>query len=84
MDRGQIWFDKPISSIIFDKQPLKLLDTFNYVVHEVELGVLLGMQGKNIQAKDARKHIAGYFLAIDFTNRGLGSQFKKDGAPWCL
>ena len=42
------------------------------------------MQGKNIQAKDARKHIAGYFLAIDFTNRGLGGQFKKDGAPWCL
>jgi len=58
--------------VIFDKQPLKLLESFNYVVHEVELGVLLGMQGRNIQAKDARKHIAGYFLAIDFTNRGLG------------
>jgi hypothetical protein len=42
-DRVQNWFDKPVSSIIFDKQPLKLLDTFTYVVHEVELGVLLGM-----------------------------------------
>jgi hypothetical protein len=47
-DRSQIWFDKPLSSIIFDKQPLKLLESFNYVVHEVELGVLLGMQGRNI------------------------------------
>ena len=28
--------------------------------------------------------MAGYFLAIDFTNRGLGSIHKKDGAPWCL
>jgi acylpyruvate hydrolase len=54
------------------------------VVHEVELGILIGMTGKNIQREHALDHVAGYFLAIDFTNRGLGLQYKKDGAPWCL
>ena len=29
-------------------------------------------------------HIAGFFLAIDFTNRELGPMFKKDGATWDL
>ena len=83
-DKVQVWFDKPLSSVIFDKEPLKLPNSFDKVFHEVELGVVLGMQGKNIHPDDVKKHISGYFLAIDFTNRGLGAQFKKDGAPWCL
>ena len=28
-DRVQVWFDKPISSVIFDKQPLILPSHFN-------------------------------------------------------
>jgi|LakMenE18May11ns_1017448.scaffolds.fasta_scaffold8108913_1 2-keto-4-pentenoate hydratase/2-oxohepta-3-ene-1,7-dioic acid hydratase in catechol pathway len=42
------------------------------------------MTGKNIKSSNALDHVAGYFLGIDFTNRGLGAIFKKDGAPWCL
>ena len=79
-----IWFDKPMSSVLLSGQPLKLPSHFTKVVHEVELGVVIGMTGKNIKARNALDHIAGYFLSIDFTNRGLGMMFKKDGAPWCL
>lgn len=46
--------------------------------------MVIGLPGKNILRADAMKHVQAYFLAIDFTNRGLGAQFKKDGAPWCL
>ena len=39
--------------------------------HEVEMGVVVGMNGRDIKKEDALKHIAGYFVGIDFTNRGL-------------
>ena len=29
-------------------------------------------------------HISGYFLGIDFTNRSLQDDFKRDGADWSL
>ena len=73
-----------MSSVLLPGEPLRLPSHFTKVVHEVELGVVIGMTGKNIQARHALDHVAGYFLAIDFTNRGLGMMFKKDGAPWCL
>jgi 2-keto-4-pentenoate hydratase/2-oxohepta-3-ene-1,7-dioic acid hydratase in catechol pathway len=83
-DRAQIWFDKPLSSVIFDGEPLRLPAHFDSIAHEVELGLVVGMSGKDIKPQNALKHIQACFLAIDFTNRGLGAQFKKDGAPWCL
>lgn len=79
-----IWFDKPMSSLIFDGNALELPASFDKVVHEVELGVMVGKPGRNILARDAASHIAGFFVSLDFTNRGLGLQYKKDGAPWCL
>ena len=38
---------------------------------EGEMGVVVGMNGRDIRKEDAMKHIAGYFVGIDFTNRGL-------------
>ncbi len=83
-DRGQIWFDKPMSSVIFNGEPLKLPAHFDSITHEVELGLVVGMSGRDIKPANALKHIEACFLAIDFTNKSLGAQFKKDGAPWCL
>ena len=47
-DRKQIWFDKPMSSVIFNQEPLVLPSHFDKVFHEVELGLVVGKPGKDI------------------------------------
>jgi 2-keto-4-pentenoate hydratase/2-oxohepta-3-ene-1,7-dioic acid hydratase in catechol pathway len=32
--------------------------------------VWIGKSGKNIEKSDALKHVGGYFIGIDFTDRG--------------
>mmetsp|Transcript_16716 Transcript_16716/g.11959 ORF Transcript_16716/g.11959 Transcript_16716/m.11959 type:complete len:110 (-) Transcript_16716:409-738(-) len=63
-------FDKPLSSIIKSGEVL-YLQRRNEIHHEIELGVLIGMAGKNIKARDYQAYIEGYFLGIDFTDRDL-------------
>ncbi len=64
------FFDKPFNTVLKSGEML-YLRTQGEVHHEVELGVLIGMTGKNIKAKDWETHVEGYFLAIDFTDRDL-------------
>ena len=52
--------------------------------HEVELGVVIGMTGKNINAKDWENYVEGYFLGIDYTDRDMQAAAKKNGSPWFL
>lgn len=69
----------PKEPIIFDKIPssvirsgeLLYLKRDNEIHHEVELGVLIGMTGKNIKAADWEQYVEGYFIGIDFTDRDL-------------
>ena len=48
------------------------------------MGVVIGMRGKDIKPENALKHIAGYFVGLDFTNRDLQNLNKDEGADWCL
>ena len=66
-----VWFDKPMSSILLPGENFKYHPSFEEIHHELELGVVIGMNGKNIAEEDAMKHVSGYFLGIDFTNRVL-------------
>ncbi|KDQ61232.1 hypothetical protein JAAARDRAFT_152360 [Jaapia argillacea MUCL 33604] len=50
--------------------------------HEVELGLVIGKNGRDISQADAHSHIAGYALAVDMTARNLQDQVKKKGLPW--
>ena len=52
--------------------------------YEVELGVVIGKQGKNIPEPSAMSHIGGYTLALDMTARNLQSEAKKKGHPWSV
>jgi len=52
------------------------------VHHEVELGVVIGKKGRDIQASEAESYIAGYALAIDMTARNVQDDVKKKGLPW--
>ncbi|TXT13179.1 hypothetical protein VHUM_01580 [Vanrija humicola] len=50
--------------------------------HEVELGVVIGKNGRDIPKAEADSYVAGYTLAIDLTARNIQDAVKKKGLPW--
>ena len=78
-----IIFLKPPSSIITSPGKVEIPKGCD-VHHEIELGVVIGKGGRNIKAKDAMNHIAGYTLALDMTARNLQNQARKNGDPWAI
>ena len=76
-----MWFDKPMSSLLLPGSTLTLKGDTHY---EVELGVVIGMRGRNIKPENVQKHISGYFVGLDFTNRSLQSRSKQDQTDWCV
>lgn len=80
-----MWFDKPMSSLLEPGKPLKLVPGIHEDIHhEIELGVVIGMRGKSIRRENALKHIAGYFVGVDFTNRVLQRLNKEAGGDWVM
>ena len=70
-EKGEVlWFDKPMSSLLLPGEPFRINSNDEYH-YEVELGVVIGMRGRYIRQEDALKHVGGWFLGIDFTNRTL-------------
>lgn len=49
---------------------------------EGELVVAVGAGGRNIQSKDAEKHIFGYATGLDMTRRDLQLEAREKGRPW--
>ena len=49
----------------------------NINCYSVELGVIIGKNGKNISREDAASFIGGYTLALDMTARCLQGEAKK-------
>lgn len=49
---------------------------------EVELAVVIGKKGRNIQTSSAKDYIFGYTVAHDVTARDW--QLKKNGGQWLL
>ena len=52
--------------------------------YEVELGVVIGKDGKNIQESTAMEYVGGYALALDMTARDIQGVAKKKGHPWTV
>ncbi|KAG8746847.1 hypothetical protein FRC10_003369 [Ceratobasidium sp. 414] len=52
------------------------------VHHEIELGVVIGKNGRDISEAQADSHVAGYTLSIDMTARNMQDAVKKKGLPW--
>ena len=52
--------------------------------HEVELGVVIGKDGKHIHQNHAMTHVLGYCVALDITARDIQSVAKKNGWPWSI
>ncbi|KAI1320673.1 hypothetical protein EDD11_010206 [Mortierella claussenii] len=79
--KSPFFFLKPTSSYISNGQSIEVPQGCE-VHHEVELGVVIGKEGRDIPAKEAGHHIAGYTLALDMTARNLQELAKKSGLPW--
>lgn len=66
-----IIFLKPWSSINYQPTKLSLpIAATHKIDHEVELGVFISKGGSHIKKEDAMAYVGGYFLAIDWTDRG--------------
>jgi len=75
-------FLKPASSVIFNGDTIKIPKMSNCIHHEVELGVVIGKECKNISKKDAINYVLGYLVALDITARDIQANLKKKGWPW--
>ena len=71
-----LFFLKPPSSLIGSGDAIVLPPISERVDFEGELGVVIGMRGRNIKPEQARNHIFGYTCLNDITARDLQ---KKDG-----
>lgn len=75
------FFQKPADALLLDEN-FPYPPASSNVHHEVELVVALHSGGKNIVVEDAARHIYGYAVGIDMTQRDLQGAAKKAGRPW--
>jgi 2-keto-4-pentenoate hydratase/2-oxohepta-3-ene-1,7-dioic acid hydratase in catechol pathway len=77
-------FLKPASSVIFNHQTIIIPHMSKCLHHEVELGIIIGKNGKHIHKEKALQHVLGYLVALDITARDIQSVAKKNGWPWAI
>ncbi|CAL4061894.1 unnamed protein product [Meganyctiphanes norvegica] len=76
-------FMKPASSYLEeDSGPIVVPLGCKDLHHEVELGLVIGSQCKDIKEEDVMSSIAGYALTLDLTARDFQEEAKKKGHPW--
>jgi 2-keto-4-pentenoate hydratase/2-oxohepta-3-ene-1,7-dioic acid hydratase in catechol pathway len=76
-------FLKPTSSIISQPNPIEL-PKLSVVHHELELGVVIGKDGRDIAVEQAWDYVKGYSLCLDMTARNFQDEAKKNGHPWTV
>lgn len=81
----------PKDPVLFSKYPTALIGPGEAIVlppvsqevdYEAELVVVVGKGGKNLDAKTALSHVAGYTIGHDVSARDW--QLKKDGKQWMV
>lgn len=63
---------------------LQLPKVFHNVFHEVELGVIIGKQCKNVTEADAMEYVGGYCLSLDLTGMCFIKKSRALAYPWDL
>uniref|UniRef100_A0AC34PX97 Fumarylacetoacetase-like C-terminal domain-containing protein n=1 Tax=Panagrolaimus sp. JU765 TaxID=591449 RepID=A0AC34PX97_9BILA len=77
-------FVKTTNSYVGDGEPIVIPPGCKNLHQEVELGVVIAKQAKNIKKEDWKDYVAGYTVALDMTARDFQDEAKKAGAPWFL
>lgn len=57
--------------VLFADFSLEIPTGRDEIIHEVELGVVIGKTGMNISQSEAMDHVGGYALALDMTDLDL-------------
>lgn len=79
-----VLFLKTPSAYVREGAPVLLPYYTNNLHHEVELGVVIGKSGANIDQARAMDHVEGYALCLDMTARDVQDKCKQKGLPWTL
>ena len=77
------FFSKPPQSLTQETVISYPDDPYN-LEHEVELVVVIGLEGKEIKPEESYNHILGYAVGIDLTKRELQKIAKANSKPWDL
>lgn len=77
-----VFFDKPASCLVPSGETLPFPQATNDLHHEIELAVVLGKGGRDLDASAAAQCIFGYAAALDMTRRDLQAAAKAGGKPW--
>lgn len=78
------FFLKPPTTVIRDGENIVIPKESKEVHHEVELAVIIGKAGRNIEKERAMEHVLGYSILIDVTARDIQAEAKKQGRPWTI
>ena len=84
LPKEPLLFLKPASSVIFNGDTIKIPKMSKCIHHEVELGIVIGKQCKNISKNEAMDYVLGYLVALDITARDIQTDLKKKGWPWSI
>lgn len=80
-------FAKEVDTIFFSKRANKIIGSGEYIPlnneitscldYEIELGIIIGKDAKNIKAKDAKNYIFGFTIINDLSARDLQTKYKQ-------
>jgi 2-keto-4-pentenoate hydratase/2-oxohepta-3-ene-1,7-dioic acid hydratase in catechol pathway len=70
-------FTKPASALLASGTPLDLPRGWERIDMEAEIVVVIGRRGRGFAAEDALRHVAGYTLGNDVSNRDLQKKDKQ-------
>lgn len=79
-----VLFLKPATALVAEGDPILLPSFSGDVHHEVEMVLLIGMEGKDIPPTEAMDYVIGYGVGLDLTARDLQTEAKKNGLPWAV
>ncbi len=82
VSENPVMFLKPDTAVIYNHETIRIPSMSQCLHHEVELGIVLGKEGKHIKEKHAMEHVLGYLVGLDITARDLQTVAKKNGWPW--
>src|ERR1700749_146402 len=77
-------FMKPDTAILKDNKPFYHPDFSQDIHHEIEFGLKVSKEGKQISEKFAANYYDEIARGIDFTARDIQSRHKEKGLPWEL
>ena len=76
----QVWFTKAQTSINGPTDPVLIARNAPFVDYEVELVAVIGKAAKHVSAADAHRHVFGYCVGNDVTER----MWQHAGPQWSL